>query len=43
MILLDTSILSTFARVEALDLIWALFPRVPVLKNKEAIFGRPGR
>jgi predicted nucleic acid-binding protein len=30
MILVDTSILSTFARVDALDLLWALFPRVPV-------------
>ncbi len=30
MILLDTSILSSFARVGALDLLWELFPRSPV-------------
>jgi predicted nucleic acid-binding protein len=30
MILADTSILSTFARVDALGLLWALFPRVPL-------------
>jgi len=30
MILLDTSILSTFARVDSLDLMWALFPDDPI-------------
>jgi predicted nucleic acid-binding protein len=30
MILVDTSILSTFARVDALELLWALFPRGPL-------------
>jgi predicted nucleic acid-binding protein len=30
MILVDTSILSTFARVDALELLWALFPSVPL-------------
>ena len=30
MILVDTSILSTFARVDALELLWALLARVPL-------------